>query len=121
MLTPELPSSSEEDLAKLRFVVDIAEAAAFLKAEGCERVGTVGFRVGGALALAGLAANMLALGGLAQIADITAGATFGGVDFPLFTAALGNPYFPMGNQFLKPIQGQSHGCDRAGIGISRTV
>ncbi|KAJ1454852.1 dienelactone hydrolase [Pelagophyceae sp. CCMP2097] len=55
-------------------VVEIGEAAAFLKAEGSSKVGIIGFCMGGALAVGSLAAH----------ADITCGAPFYGVNFGLF-------------------------------------
>mmetsp|Transcript_5185 Transcript_5185/g.11527 ORF Transcript_5185/g.11527 Transcript_5185/m.11527 type:complete len:239 (-) Transcript_5185:299-1015(-) len=58
-------------------VKEISEAAAFLKAEGSPKVGVVGFCMGGALTMGGLAASP----------DISCGAPFYGVNFGLFDAA----------------------------------
>lgn len=55
-------------------VREIAQAAAFLKAEGSPAVGVVGFCMGGALTMGALAASK----------DITCGAPFYGVNYGLF-------------------------------------
>lgn len=55
-------------------VAEIGHAAAFLKQEGCSKVGIIGFCMGGALSLGGAAAS----------ADIACAAAFYGVNFDLF-------------------------------------
>jgi|TARA_B100000513_G_scaffold159516_1_gene76941 carboxymethylenebutenolidase len=57
-------------------VVEIGDAASYLKEEGAPHVGVVGFCMGGALAL----------GAAAKSANITAAAPFYGVNFGLFSA-----------------------------------
>lgn len=82
-------------------VKEIDQAAAYLKEEGSPKVGIVGFCMGGALTMGGLAASN----------HIACGAPFYGVNFGLFDAA----------KMMKPVQGHFGGLDNmAGFSDAET-